>query len=268
MLRIMRIITTTTLIQLEQLTSADIIRTTNNTSTTRYTTMTINLTQMSSSWIDGCTQWMKDHESEGWEPYYINILFHPLPGSLPTLISTMHRGIKKGFYSPLCTRFARHPRSKSGQQQIPRLWLIPDRPVSKRNGKKHACDFLARNDNGLHFNGPMLIPPKSRFRECRIKHIEANQSRYARHGIERIHVKPIDDTAGIADYVFKTVKWGGADPDDILILPVSASELPQRSPRSVSCDRGRKDIQSAFNVSDEVAEEINAQRNSHGFEMR
>ena len=32
-----------------------------------------------------------------WEPYYINIMFHPLPGSLATLISTMHRGIKKGF---------------------------------------------------------------------------------------------------------------------------------------------------------------------------
>ena len=102
----------------------------------------------------------------------------------------------------------------------------------------------------------MLIPPKSRFRGCPIEHIEANQSKYARYGIERIHVKQVDYIPGIADYAFKTIKWGRADPDNILILPVSASELPQRSPSSVSCDRGIKDIQAALNVSDEVAEAI------------
>jgi hypothetical protein len=230
--------------------------------------MTITSIQISSDWINGCTQWMDDHVEEGWCPYYINIMFHPLPGSLPTLISTMHRGIKKGFYSPFCTRFARHPRSKSGQQQIPRLWLIPDRPVSKRNVKKYACDFLARNDNGLHFNGPMLIPPKSRFRECPIEHIEENQSKYARYGIERIHVKPIDDTAGIADYVFKTVKWGRADPYDILFLPFSSSELPQQSPSFVPRDRGINDIQSALNVSDEVAAKMLANGSSRVFQSQ
>jgi hypothetical protein len=249
--------------------STDIVRITNNSATTRYTAMTINLTSMSSNWINGCTQWITDHVLEGWNPYYINIMFHPLPGSLPTLISTMHHGIRKGFYSQFCTRFARDPRSKSGQQQIPRLWLIPDRPVSKRNGKKHGCDFLTRNDNGLHFNGPMLIPPKSRFRECPIEHIEANQSKYIGHGIERIHVKKVYDNPGIADYAFKTVKWGRADPDDILILPISPSELPQKSPSSIPpYDRGIKDIQAAFNMSEEVAEEIYAHRNSHGFERR
>jgi hypothetical protein len=211
---------------------------------------------------------MNDNVSEGWDPYYINIMFHPLPGSLPTLISIMHRGIKKGFYSPFCTRFARRPRSTSGQQQIPRLWLISDRPVSKRSGKKYACDFLARNDNGLHFNGPMLIPPESRFRECPIEHIKANQSSCTRQGIERIHVKPVDDIPGIVDYSFKTVKRGRADPYDILFLPVSPSELPQQSPSSLPCDRSIKDIQAAYNVSDEVADELYAHRNSHGFEMQ
>jgi hypothetical protein len=154
--------------------------------------MKITSTLISSSWIDGCTQWINDHASKGWDPYYINIMFHPLPGSLPTLISTMHHGIRKGFYSQFCTRFARDPRSVSGQQRIPRLWLAPDRPGPRRNRKKYGCDFLTRNDNGLHFNGPMLIPPKPRFRGCPIEHIEANQSKYARYGIERSHVKQVD----------------------------------------------------------------------------
>jgi hypothetical protein len=172
----------------------------------------------------------------------------------------MHHGIRKGFYSQFCTRFARDPKSVSGQQQIPRLWLIPDRPVAKRNGKKHGCDFLTRNDNGLHFNGPMLIPPKSRFRGCPIEHIEANQSKYARHGIERIHVKPVYDIPEIVDYSFKTIKWGRADLDEILILPVSPNELPQPTSSCVSSlDRSIKDIQAAYNLSDEVADEICAQ---------
>lgn len=230
--------------------------------------MTNKSNTVSSSWIDGCTQWMDDHVEEGWDPYYINFMFHPLPGSLPTLISTMHRGIKKGFYSQFCTRFARDPRSVSGQQQIPRLWLVPDRPGPRRNRKKYGCNFLTRNDNGLHFNGPMLIPPKSRFRGCPIEHIEANQSKYARYGIERIHVKQVDDIPGIADYAFKTVKWGRADPDDILFLPFSPSELSRQTPPFVPLDRGIKDIQSALNVSDEMANKIYGDSNSHGCEMQ
>ena len=68
--------------------------------------------------------------------------------------------------------------------------------------------------------------------------------------------------------MFKTVKWGRADPDDILILPFSPSELSQRTPSFVPPDRGIKDIQSALNVSDEMANKIYGSSNSHGFEMQ
>ena len=82
-------------------------------------------------------------------------------------------------------------------------------------------------------------------------------------------MEPVDDIPGMVDYSFKTIKWGRADPYDILFLPFSPSELPQRSPAPFSSyDRGIKDIQSALNVSDGVAEEIYAHRNSHGFEMQ
>jgi hypothetical protein len=147
------------------------------------------------------------------------------------------------------------------------MWLAPDRPGPRKKRLKCPHDFLTltRNDNGLHFNGPMLIPPKSRFQECPIEHINANQYKYARQGIERIDVKPIWNIPGIAEYAFKTIKWGRADPGDILILPLSSSELPQKSPTFASCDRGIKDLQSAYNLSDELAQEIYAERDSHGF---
>jgi hypothetical protein len=107
----------------------------------------------------------------------------------------------------------------------------------------------------------MALPPKSRFCESVIQHIEKNQFRYARHGIERIHAEAIYDIAGIASYACKTIKWRRANPDDILILPASPSELPQNSPTFASCDRGIKGLQSAYNLSDELAREIYADRN-------
>jgi hypothetical protein len=217
-----------------------------------------NLSSLKTIWIDGCIQWMMNWVSVGWSAYYLNIMFNPLPGSLPTIVSTMHRGIHKGFYCSLCTRFVRNPRSPSEQQRLPKLWLYPDRPGFRRKRKKYSSDLLTRNDNGLHFNGALLLPPKSRFHGSIIEHISENQTRYCRHGIERIHVKEADYIPGAIDYAGKTVKWGRADPDDILILPLSPGELPNKTPSWSPSGRAVKDMQSALNVSDEIAEAIYA----------
>jgi hypothetical protein len=144
--------------------------------------------------------------------------------------------------------------------------LFPDRPGLRTRRKKYSRDFLTRNDNGLHFNGPILLAPKSRFRQDPIEHIEANQSKYCRYGIERIHVKAVDYIPGIADYSGKTVKWRRANPDDILILPLDASELPQKISASIPEERAIKDIQSTLHVSDEVAEAVYASRRGQGIE--
>jgi hypothetical protein len=140
---------------------------------------------------------------------------------------------------------------------MPLLWVFPDRPVAKRAGKKVGADFLTRNDNGLHFNGFLMIPPKSRFKECPIEHIKKNHEKYARRGIERIHVRgDVYNVGGLADYALKTIKRARADADDILILPKTRNEMPAKRPTLCSGDRAIKDNQSALNVSDEVAEEI------------
>ena len=204
-------------------------------------------------WIQGLPNWMLERMYNGWRPYYVNFMFHPLRGTSSGIVAQMHDGICKGFYSRFCTSFVHNPRSYAEQERMPRLMLFPDRPVWKRE-KKSLREITI--NGGLHFNGPMLIPPISRFRECVMSHIHEKQSRYCRRGICRIHVTEIHDVPGLIDYATKTLKWNRADPDDILILPKSPSELPGKSACLDPYTRAFKDIQSSLNVSDETAQQI------------
>lgn len=193
-------------------------------------------------WINGCTKWTIDWVHRGWDPYYINIMFHPLPGKPPAIISQMKHVIHAGFYSRFCTEFARNPRSEAQQKYMPKLWLFPDRPCRKTK-MTIPKQFFAGNDNGLHFNGPLLLPPISRFKERPVDHLEANRSRYERHGIQRIHVARVYDIPGIIDYAAKTIKYGTASMDDIFVLPKRLSELPGKIRHLASSDRRMNDIE-------------------------
>jgi hypothetical protein len=129
-----------------------------------------------------------------------------------------------------------------------------DLPVHKN--KRNSLREITIN-GGLHYNGPMLIPPVSRFEECPIKHLRENQTKYARHGIERIHIVLGGDILGLADYAAKTIKNCRANDEDIIVLPRSVTELPaKKKPIFDPKDRLLKDIQSRFNVSDEMAQQI------------
>lgn len=209
-----------------------------------------------SCWIEGCEGWIYEGVADGWRPYYVSIMFDALRGPSSGIIQQMHQGIHRGFYSRFCTEFTRNPRAPSQQERLPRLMLFPDRPVWKH--RTHSLREVTINAGGLHFNGPMLIPPVSRFRECPIQHIQENQALYAKRGIARIHVKEIThNVARVADYSGKTVKWHRTNEEDILILPKALSELPTRSRFSDDPRTKRlQDIQAAMNLSDEVAEHI------------
>jgi hypothetical protein len=168
-------------------------------------------------------EWVLYHE---WKPYYVTFMFHPLRGTPAGIIAQMHRGTRKGFYSRFCTEFAHHPRDTGEQKRLPRLMLFPDRPVCKR--QNHSLREVSINDNGLHFQGPMIIPPESRFQGSVIDHIMENQP-YAHHGIQRVYVKKVGiNVFKVSDYAVKTIRWGRADPDDILILPLTPQELSSR----------------------------------------
>ena len=65
------------------------------------------------------------------------------------------------------------------------------------------------------------------------------------------------DIPGLADYAAKTIKNHRADEGDILILPRSVTELPDKKKTAFDPkDRLLKDIQSRFNVCDEVARKM------------
>lgn len=206
-------------------------------------------------WIKGCAEWIQEEIAHGWTPYYLNFMFEPLRGSATTIIKQMHDAIHKEFYTKFLTRFVRHPHRQREQESMPRLMLFPDRPVWKH--KKATLKEVTFNDDGLHFNGPMLIPSVSRFKGCPIEHINEHQARFTSKRIARIDIKAIDERIfGIADYSGKTVKRHRADDDDILLLPKSISEV-KGTP--ILCDSERraiKDIQSSRNVSEEVARQL------------
>jgi len=159
---------------------------------------------------------------------YINFMFEPLHVPTAELVPKMRKGIHK-FYGRFCTEFIHNGRAKSEYERMPRFWLFPDLPVRKNKGNSLRDVTI---NGGLHYNEPMLIPPVSRFQEC-------------------------GDIPGLADYAAKTIKNHRADERDILILPRSVTELPDKKKTAFDPkDRLLKDIQSRFNVCDEVAQKM------------
>jgi hypothetical protein len=182
-------------------------------------------------------------------------MFEPLHGTTQGIINQMHVAIHREFYIKFMLRFVRDPHRQREAERMPQLMLFPDRPVWKQ--EKGSMKEVTINSGGLHFNGPMLIPPVSRFHGCPIKHIKEYQARYTRDRIARIHVVEIDGNVHrIADYAVKSVKWHRVDPDDILLLPKALSEVKNASMPLDSGQKGIKDIQSSLNVSDDIASRI------------
>jgi hypothetical protein len=102
----------------------------------------------------------------------------------------------------------------------------------------------------------MRIPSTSLLKEDLTEHVKANEARYLRNGIVKIHVTVADNAFDrLADYVTKTVKRGWVDPDDVLALPRSVSEMRTSGMVLSPRDRAIRDI-SSTNVSAELAEQI------------
>jgi hypothetical protein len=214
--------------------------------------------EQANTWTSSCTQWIEDHVRYGeWKAYYVNFMFEPLPGSSSAVVQQMRRAIVK-FYGRFSSRFVHNQHSQAEQDRLPRFWLYPDRPGLKRS--KLPLREVKSNDGGLHFHGAMLTPVFSRFRQCPIKHIEEKQAAYCHHGITRIHVKRIDEVADISSYMAKTVRWGRAELEDILILPRSKSEFRSDGGRARPRDLLMKDVQAAWDLSPELAQNIATDR--------
>jgi hypothetical protein len=202
--------------------------------------------------------WIIQELLNGHDPYYINIMFDPLDSREVTVITQMTDAVyaaKGSFYAKLCSRFDRHPGRKGRNRFLPHAFLFFDLPVFKY-GKKHSLREVKIN-GGVHLNGIITIPSKSRMNDEFSDHIRKNWALYTRNGIRRVHVEPIThDPYRVADYAMKTMKNGRIDWDTTIILPRTYSELKSAPVKLDPRTRTIRHIQSATNVSDDIAEDI------------
>jgi hypothetical protein len=204
--------------------------------------------------VRGYTDWVRKYLRNGWTAFYVNFMFRPLAGNSESVLAQMRKGIEKGFYGQFCGRFARRPTSPSAQRHLPRLLAYPDRPVWKHD--KVSLRAISLND-GLHYNGFMLIRLNSRFREDPISHIHEHQHRYARKGLSRIHVQRTDqETDALADYSLKSVKRDPGLEEHILVLPRPISDFRRNEPVLDPRGRAVRDLMSSLNVCPETAAAI------------
>jgi hypothetical protein len=160
--------------------------------------------------------------------YFVNFMFNQLPGGREAKLQQMRRQVER-FHGLLTRHIVRKPESKNWRRLRPVLIVAPDLPVPKR--EKMSLERLGAND-GLHINGILLVPPRrrrakrvgvvskrkqSRLRVSVKKHLREKEQLFVNESLARVHVTKIA-RGTMADYMFKTVKNGLADWDDVLIL--------------------------------------------------
>ena len=111
-------------------------------------------------------------------------------------------------------------------------------------------------NEGIHFHGVMVASKKARFKKpCHL--LLTDPRLYVGTKICRIHVEPITSkVVSVTDYAGTAIKRERLPVDHVLVLPMTASELPTRHCSQAQDEHTKaiKDIQSSMNVSEEVAE--------------
>jgi hypothetical protein len=158
-------------------------------------------------------------------------------------------------YGRVATRAVQNPRSGNRTHLLPKAIFVPDVPAYKQS--RYNLRDVTVND-GIHFHGVMVASKKGRFKEP--LHLFMTDPRfYVGTKICRVHVEPItSEVVFVTDYAGKAIKRERFPIDDVLVLPMTASELPARHCFQAHDEHTRaiKDIQSSMNVSEEVAELI------------
>jgi hypothetical protein len=206
------------------------------------------------SWIQGYLD--QEYRGRGWDGYFVTFMFQHISGSVEAKIQEMHRAIER-VYGRLLTRFvARKPKSKNKLGLLPRGVFFPDAPVLKHS--KQALRDVTVND-GVHFHGIVVVNRGSKSKERLDVHFREKMRDYLSDNLQRIHVKPITyKPRYTTGYGGKSIKRRRFPMDYVLVLPKSLSELPDNNVNTCPDPRERaiKAIQSASNVSEEVAGEI------------
>ena len=173
--------------------------------------------------ISGYTDMVFDRLLDDWEPTALAFMFNALRGTPNAIAKQMEDGVVNT-YSRALTRVMRDHRQDV--QQLP-LWIAcPDFPVVKH--EKDNFRDIALN-GGRHMHGIALTPrSKRRIAGSFADHVDEMQKVYAgpHRPLFRLHAQDISRTPEVAvDYMFKALKTGRADADDIIVLPRSHSEV-------------------------------------------
>jgi hypothetical protein len=164
-------------------------------------------------------------EGEDAEAYFVNFMFHPLPGKEGTKIEIMTNEVIR-FHGLLKRHVVRKPNARGWRELVPVLIGAPDYPVPK--ALKTDVRLFQVND-GLHFNAVVLLPPRfeapkiagvreSRLTVSLVVHIEQKKKEYLTDKLYRIHVTPLMKGTSMADYTLKAFLKGRISDSGILVL--------------------------------------------------
>ncbi len=172
--------------------------------------------------INGYTQMITDRIDEGWDPYLLTFMFNEIGGSPRRVGNVMAKEVER-VYATLLPRIVRKPRSVTNAGKLP-MWIsCRDFPVPKRD-RQTVRDVIV--NDGQHYHAISLMPPASRLEESLDDHFYYEQGRYTRDPLFRIDAVRIDaNPAYVARYLMKSLERGRIDPDQILVLPRSFSEV-------------------------------------------
>jgi hypothetical protein len=182
--------------------------------------------------IEAYSDWVArlERHGQGSEIYYashVTLLFNDIPGDFRRKYDVMTDEAER-IYATFLRHIVHDARAHSAQAKLP-LWIVvPDLP--KRNSD--ISEF--RLNDGLHLNGPMLIPIDTRMLETLWMHMHPEAKSYKFYirpdrALARIHIEPIKfSPERMTDYAFKTLKVKIPDLDTILIFPKTVSQLPDR----------------------------------------
>jgi hypothetical protein len=202
-------------------------------------------------------RWIREHTMSGWDAYLFTFMFNQLPGSREATIQQMHEEVTV-LYKKLVTRVVRKPKLPENAHLLPKGVFFPDGPAYKK--EKQRLRDVSVND-GLHMHGIVLATTENRLKEGLDQHFRENRPLYETRKMYRIHVEPIEHSAVyVTDYAGKGVKTRRFIDDEILVLPRSIDEVSEQNSLSDPEVRKLRDIQSRFNVSDELARVIAAQK--------
>jgi hypothetical protein len=200
--------------------------------------------------LGGFGTWVQQHINDGWDGYLFTFMFNQLRGTQDSQRTQMHEEITV-VYRKLMTRVIRKPNSPKNRDLLPRGVFFPDRPVARK--QQHRLRDVSVND-GFHMHGVLVSPSTSRLKVGLDQHFREHRSLYETPKLYRIDIRPITHNPDhVTQYAGKAFRSWQFTEDDVLILPESVGERAQQNPLTNAEERKLRDIQSRFNVSDDLA---------------